>query len=460
MGTIIALGEKFILKLIIYARNGVNKKEMSSCTVCDEKYNKSTRKLVKCECAYKACMTCVKRYLLDKSYQKPHCMSCKKDWTPEFQQGNFTKAFWTSEYREAREKVLFEEEKTHLPPLQAEADRMVRLRIITEQMEVIRRELGVNDKNEDQYVRDQRRIDRELNERLDVHKTEYHKTYTKKPSTAVKVFVMKCPMEDCRGYLSEKNICGMCHVSICKDCNEAKDVDVDVPHVCDKDSVATMIEIRKTSKPCPKCNMAISKIDGCDQMFCIAPNCHTAFSWQTGLVETGVIHNPHYFEALRAGNIRDPRHRQHQGGCGPIPDFYEISGYLNQAPITEQVYLKIRHHYQRFVHHRQWTMPRLLEQDDRRTDRINYLTGVLDEKKFKQKVYVASMSDVRRKEEQQIIDSYVTIGEELFRELRFHNANETHSQLETLTNITHTAIVGLDSKHKYAGFIKPRDIKI
>jgi hypothetical protein len=59
----------------------------------------------------------------------------------------------------------------------------------------------------------------------------------------------------------------------------------------------TIKMIQKESKPCPNCNEFISKISGCDQMFCV--HCGTAFSWKTGQVERGTIHNPHahqYFQ--------------------------------------------------------------------------------------------------------------------------------------------------------------------
>ena len=437
------------------------KRDKMSCEVCDEKFNKSTRKPVKCDqaaCAYEACATCHKRYVLDKSYQKPHCMSCKKEWTPEFQKASFSKAFWGDDFREAREKVLFEEEKTYLPPLQVEADRLLRIAKAKSVQDAIRIEISVNDKNEDQLVRDQRRIHRNLTEKYAAAIVQYHNAHHGPVDVSKKVCTVKCPMQDCRGYLSDKYVCGLCHVTICKDCNEVKDM-ADA-HACDKDKVATMTEIRKTSKPCPKCGMAISKIDGCDQMFCIASGCHTAFSWTSGLIETGVIHNPHYFEALRVGNIRDPRHRQHQGGCGPMPYYYDVQSKLSHAPIGRDGESKFRHHYQRFVHHRQVTLQRFLDQTARQADRLKYLTGEMDEKKFKQKVYVANLADERKKEERQIIETFVSVGEELFRQLEFHNAVDTLGQLETVTDITHAAIIALDLKHKYVGCVKSSEILV
>ncbi|NBO57144.1 MAG: hypothetical protein EBU84_21680, partial [Actinobacteria bacterium] len=185
-----------------------------SCEVCDEKFNKTTRKPIKCgyaECAYEACASCHKRYMLDKSYQKPHCMSCKKELLPE-QKAGFSKSFWDNEFREAREKVLFEEEKTFLPPLQAEADRLIRIAKTKKVVDELRQKIDTNDKNEDQLVRDQRRIHRALTEQLDLAMTHYRIANRPLAESEKKVCTAKCPMQDCRGYLSDKYVCGLCHV--------------------------------------------------------------------------------------------------------------------------------------------------------------------------------------------------------------------------------------------------------
>lgn len=62
--------------------------------------------------------------------------------------------------------------------------------------------------------------------------------------------------------------------------------------------------LNKDTKPCPKCATMIHKINGCDMMWCV--ECHTSFSWNRGVIETGHIHNPHYYEFLRKQNGNNP----------------------------------------------------------------------------------------------------------------------------------------------------------
>jgi hypothetical protein len=63
----------------------------------------------------------------------------------------------------------------------------------------------------------------------------------------------------------------------------------------------------------------------CDQMFCL--ECHTAFSWNTGQIVNGVIHNPHYYEYLRKiGNGTAPRNAG-DVPCGGVPYY----GHIDRA---------------------------------------------------------------------------------------------------------------------------------
>ena len=106
-------------------------------------------------------------------------------------------------------------------------------------------------------------------------------------------------MENCRGFLSSSWKCGLCNSFICPDCHAVKSERQDDNHVCDEEVKATIAMIKTETRPCPKCSHAIFKIDGCDQMWCT--QCHTAFSWRTGAISSGRIHNPHFIQFEREG---------------------------------------------------------------------------------------------------------------------------------------------------------------
>ena len=96
-----------------------------------------------------------------------------------------------------------------------------------------------------------------------------------------KAFVKPCPAPNCRGFLSNKWICGLCDTVVCKDCHEIKgkkkslttdedNIEIEdekTPHVCDKNNIETAKALQKETRGCPKCGVRIFKIDGC-----FAPN--------------------------------------------------------------------------------------------------------------------------------------------------------------------------------------------
>ena len=114
-----------------------------------------------------------------------------------------------------------------------------------------------------------------------------------------KVPTIPCSVNSCRGFLDsieeEKDYkCGICSVVHCNKCRSVKEDE----HKCDKNTLETIKLLKKDTKPCPKCNVPIFKTEGCDQMWCV--QCHTAFSWKTGNIESGHVHNPHYWQYLQS----------------------------------------------------------------------------------------------------------------------------------------------------------------
>lgn len=72
---------------------------------------------------------------------------------------------------------------------------------------------------------------------------------------------MACPKNDCRGYLTKNYICNLCNVKVCSKCHKIK-WEKDVPtvernHECSKDDIESVNILKKTTRPCPKCNSPI-----------------------------------------------------------------------------------------------------------------------------------------------------------------------------------------------------------
>jgi hypothetical protein len=103
---------------------------------------------------------------------------------------------------------------------------------------------------------------------------------------------MPCSMPDCQGLFQlTRGECMMCTKQHCGKCLEP--VEELATHTCDPDTLATAKVKLSSTKPCPQCRVLIQKSYGCDQMMCTA--CNTVFSWHTGEVDRGAVHNPYYY---------------------------------------------------------------------------------------------------------------------------------------------------------------------
>jgi hypothetical protein len=207
-----------------------------------------------------------------------------------------------------------------------------------------------------------------------------------------RAFVRACSVEGCRGFLSSALKCGTCDTYACGECFGIVGKERHGEHTCDPNDIETAKFIKKESRPCPTCAINISKIDGCDQMFCV--QCRTAFSWRTGVIVTGTIHNPHYFQMLRdAANGEIPRQPGDDGGCPQEvnnPGGMTISIYekLRSRGFSRgQVYTDITSSHRHVCHLFGDTMHTLRYQETDTLDlRLQYLLGNFDEVMFKRKL--------------------------------------------------------------------------
>lgn len=240
-----------------------------------------------------------------------------------------------------------------------------------------------------------------------------------------KQFIHKCPAPDCSGFLNTSWTCGLCDTKACKDCREI--VTAPEAHVCNPDTVETVKAIAKEAKPCPKCGTQISKISGCDQMWCI--QCKTAFSWNTGRIETSVIHNPHYFQWMRESGKEIPRRDTPGDGCNIE---YRLDRQFVQQRITRncllykftQIELMRRHVAHTTVRALQASM-RDYEQDEwRRILRVRRLTNELTEEDWKIKLQRKEKAYYKERAQMQLYDMYCNVCRDIIAQLIGNESEE------------------------------------
>jgi len=219
-------------------------------------------------------------------------MICKVEWDAEFLINNFTKVFVNKTLKTHRENYLMEKQIAMLPETQQYAEHLKLIEGLEKQKLNIKREkvnlelkikkMNLDIKNLEETIPDIRNGNDQEKRKLE--------------------FTYKCTIENCNGFLNGKFECGICENKICKHCMEIKNEG----HECNEDKKETIKLIRQDTKPCPKCGQLIHKLpNGCDQMYCI--KCHTAFSWKTGQLERGTIHNPEYYRWMRENGKDVPR---------------------------------------------------------------------------------------------------------------------------------------------------------
>lgn len=313
--------------------------QKEECQICYETLNKSSNKPIVCpysSCAYTACISCVKTYLLGNPQSAAHCMACKKSFNNLFLVQNLTKIWTNDTYIPHVSTVLTEMELARVPEAMEEAERLKKVNALKSKLKELcdtRSKFLEPIKNlkDQQYItisqiryrgainiHDFNRIKRQTKENISEIETDEYKKELLRVRTDIldiqnqiaglksseqkeerKVFTMPCSHNECKGMLSTQYKCGLCENYTCKDCHEP----LQEEHKCNPDTVATKQSILKDTRPCPSCNTRIFKIEGCDQMWCTS--CKTPFSWTSGkIVPSGQrLHNPHAIEYMRQSGI-------------------------------------------------------------------------------------------------------------------------------------------------------------
>ena len=503
-----------------------------SCQICLEDYKGRVKPVVCQYCPSSNCRKCLERYLLQ-TYEDPHCVTCKRGWTPEFMAANFTLAFRGTELRKHRRQILFEREKSFLPLMQiyveakrtmvvAEAERVelykgyrgaadsiserfwtymtqynskrglystkkmqienqkaeikrieenkvgdvletvaTKLKAARSHMEQLRIARGallkeIDDLKEANAALVEEHTQRE-NDINAVHRRirDAQELYSGVGAATVKrEFIMKCGADECRGFLSTAYKCGVCEIWTCPDCLVVLGKDKTVEHTCKPDMVESAKAIKAETQPCPKCAARIFKVDGCDQMWCTMEGCNTAFSWKTGHVVTGVVHNPHYYEWLRRnGGTAGPAREAGDIPCGGIPNYWTLLQAFRAARILpgESVQLELVHRNLVEFGERLTGYPARMPQLLNKEINVEYLMNKITEAEWKRQLEFTEAKFDRKKEIGQILQTLVTAGADLMNQVanRCQGATDKNLQITLRIWLTDTVLPELEGLRAY-----------
>ena len=409
---------------------------MKTCEVCCEGLNKSNHKLVNCSyCEYGACVACSEQYLLNTD-QDAHCMQCRKGWDRQVLVTNFTSKFVTKTYKERRENLLFDRERSLMPATQPYVELEMRSRKLATEINDLNKQLDVVNRRmtliqsspstglfEDRIARQElvireHKIASEI--RIEIAHRQWitNQIFERTRGTIAltgerRVFVRACPYTGCKGFLSTAWKCGLCELWTCPQCHEGRGPDKDGPHECDPNNLETARLLAQDSRNCPSCSAIIFKIDGCDQMWCT--QCNTAFSWRRGTIETGVVHNPHFYEYQRrmgtlARNPGDVR-------CGGVPDLSVINHRWRLRATDRYEEFASAH---RAIGHIQWVcIPRYTTDHvaDNRDLRVLFMINDIPELEFKRRIQKREKARQRKADIRQVCEMIVAVLSDLFQGL-------------------------------------------
>ncbi|MHC4559624.1 MAG: Rcat domain-containing protein, partial [Planctomycetota bacterium] len=230
---------------------------------------------------------------------------------------NTDPAFHNKDYRTHRAKLLMERERSLLPATQE-------IVLTVKKRDKVLDQIGELQAENDmlaQLMHDNRNKIQRLRQSIQGDTIQPTEKKTTKPR-----YIAHCPVEECEGFIGEKWKCGICEGYACRKCHQPKAARKDPDHKCNKDDVETAKLLANDTKPCPNCSVPIFKISGCDQMWCTS--CHTPFSWKTGKVETGVVHNPHFYQFQRNANGGVAPRARGDVRCGGAPDIWAIRNHF------------------------------------------------------------------------------------------------------------------------------------
>lgn len=389
------------------------------CKVCTEKYNFSANgsKTICPFCKFDVCVACVKRYIIELGNGEPKCMNCNKEWTRKQLIDRTSQTFVCKQWKEYKENLWFERECAYIPEVQPYARQILLEReLYTLYDEFVENPTRANEiETRIKIIRKEIKTLRKQNN----NNSQLNNDESSSSSNEI-IVISQCPQQNCKGLITSNNYkCGLCSLQICETCHVQITTDLVKPHVCDVNDIETVKTLINTTRMCPNCPTRIYKIDGCDQMWCT--QCHTAFSWKTGKIENGRIHNPHYYEYQRnisaTGEIpREPGDDYGENNIVPpltslIQHLKSFTNNNNYDQITVNYIYSIHRNIIHILDNANINnLPVNIEYDPNKTRdlRVKYIINDIDKNTFKRRLFSMFKTQEKKFLDRQVLQMYTT----------------------------------------------------
>tara|TARA_B110000483_G_scaffold239999_1_gene319668 strand:+ start:8497 stop:9801 length:1305 start_codon:yes stop_codon:yes gene_type:complete len=376
--------------------------------MCLETFDIEKKKIHCQKCDQASCIACFRSYILH-CRNDPPCPNnaCDNWFAISFLRSIIPQNFWNKEYIQSRKDVLFNFEEVYKNRTMIEVQRYTETKKIQNQIDEVVKLLNIQ---QSEVLRTKARLQGLCDDKYFIGNA-----FTNTNNTHIKTRV-PCHANGCLGFCLQ-SICVVCDRQTCDKCHKELTDD----HECNKDEILTIQEITKNSRPCPTCNEAISKTDGCDQMLCIS--CETAFSWKTGVIETGRVHNPHFYQ-IRARVGRELGDEL----CGGLPVWAQLQknlGFTRNQTDNYRIVSKFEKFlltFHRFANHLRAVLFPTFEnltlnfQTNLRS-RVLFYTNEITREKYTQELCKAEKKRTKNIEMRDLFQTFVMVTEEIFRKI-------------------------------------------
>lgn len=439
---------------------------MTDCSICCNAFTKLVRKpIVCCFCSASYCSQCCRQYILS-SIQDAHCMNCRTKWTDEFLSENFSHNFVSNDYEVSRARLKMNEEKQRLPETQIIISMRKMTRMIYKEQEMFNSatrnfntkllefrnsENPVRIRNEDFTMTQQKiithtdKIKQIQNEFFDLQNdlAQMGQSYKQNGKTTHQPNIIgKCPMDTCRGFISQKGKCMMCDSAVCTKCMQ-KMTDT---HECKEEDIATITLLRKDSKQCPNCHVYIHRYEGCPQMFCT--HCHIGFDWNSGQI-LKKLHNPHLTEWMMSNR---PAGQHHQEQCDVV-NLGLIAKKLGPCTSTTRFDVTVRHFFDRSEHFRTYVIPELTRNNDTKYTslRERYILNQLTDDQWVQEIKMLRRIENKSNDIAQVLDLFCNANTDILLQYQqdvIKTGSDLVCQLTSLKNIVNDKLASIEKRLK------------